>query len=142
MVACALVGRRRGHLRSDGDILHRVDPLELKAFWGLLRSRVVLIALVDGLRVRLDDHRLGRWHLLLCLGVSDVGRGRSHGRIAVLALGLLLGDSLVLLPLILEEVLLAQLRLNLLLITERSVDLAAEDLLLELVRIDALALVV
>ena len=60
ILTCALVGRRRGHLRSDGYILHGVDPLELETLWGLLRSRVVLIALVDGLRVRLDDHRLGR----------------------------------------------------------------------------------
>ena len=51
-------------------------------------------------------------------------------------------DSLVLLPLVSQEVVLLQLRVDLLLITKGTGDLVLEDLLLEAVSVDALALVV
>jgi len=72
-----LVGRRGWKLGCDAHrvdrFLERVDLVQVLAFWRLLGGRVALIASADGLRIALDDHGLEGWHLLLVLGLTDVG---------------------------------------------------------------------
>ena len=115
-VSGRLVRRRGRQLGGDSHISHglfeSVDPVQLNAFWALLGSSLTLITtLVNRLTVGFSNHWLGRWHLLLGLSFSDVGTWRGD------ALGLVASDTLVLLPLVGQEVILGQLRVDLLLIT-------------------------